>query len=132
MPTLAFTSLVLAQLCSALPIGNSPADPTLHFVESLDMRDNSDGCNNIDGCRTLSQIIISCLGTIFACVWVAVHRDIPDPTHTWLEVQIVWIGLVLMTLFIPELALVWAVYQFLQAREYAKSLEVARLQATPL
>ena len=137
LPTLAFLSLILAQLCLALPIINSAdlALPPLNSelpIESFDMLDSSDGCNNIDGCRTLSQIIVSCLGTIFACVWVAVHRDIPQPKYSWLRVQIGWIGVVFVTLFVPELALAWAVQQFLQAREYAKLLEVARLQATPL
>ena len=137
-PTVVFLSLTLAQLCRSILTTNGSVDLPLPSLDpafpskSLDTLDASDGCNNINGCRTLSQIIISCLGTIFACVWVAVHRDIPQPKYSWLRVQISWIGLVMVTAFIPEWVLAWAVQQFLQAREYAKLLEEARLQAKNL
>lgn len=36
-------------------------------------------CGDIDHCRTLNGIIQSCLVTILACVWFAVHRNVPAP-----------------------------------------------------
>ncbi|KZP21841.1 hypothetical protein FIBSPDRAFT_740000, partial [Athelia psychrophila] len=36
-------------------------------------------CNDLKTCRTLDQIVVSCLATILACVWFAVHRNIPAP-----------------------------------------------------
>ncbi|KAJ7727078.1 hypothetical protein B0H16DRAFT_1697840 [Mycena metata] len=33
----------------------------------------------INSCRTLFDIIWGCLVTIFACTWVALHQNVPDP-----------------------------------------------------
>lgn len=36
-------------------------------------------CDTIGHCRTVWNIIWSCLITIFACIWVAIHPNIPQP-----------------------------------------------------
>lgn len=36
-------------------------------------------CDTLGRCRTIWNIIWSCLVTIFACVWVAIHPNIPQP-----------------------------------------------------
>lgn len=46
---------------------------------SVNATDSPQRCINIDNCRTLNNIIQSCLVTILACVWFAVHRNIPAP-----------------------------------------------------
>ncbi|KZP15601.1 hypothetical protein FIBSPDRAFT_690551, partial [Athelia psychrophila] len=76
--------------------------------------------------RSLVGIVTSCLATIFACVWVAVHPNIPGPKQGWTSRQIESFKLVVATLLVPEWVLAWAVRQYLQAREYTKRLNQAR------
>ncbi|KZP11755.1 hypothetical protein FIBSPDRAFT_716243, partial [Athelia psychrophila] len=76
----------------------------------------SDTCENIHSCRTMVGIITSCLVTIFACVWVAVHPNIPGPQQSWISRQIESVKVIVVTLVVPEWVLAWAVRQFLQAR----------------
>ncbi|KZP33636.1 hypothetical protein FIBSPDRAFT_1036162 [Athelia psychrophila] len=40
---------------------------------------SSHGCDNLHDCRTLSSIVQSSLLTILACVWFAIHHNIPAP-----------------------------------------------------
>ncbi|KAF7973375.1 hypothetical protein HWV62_15467 [Athelia sp. TMB] len=86
-------------------------------------------CDSLKHCRTLASIVTSCLGTIFACVWVAVHKNMPGPEQSWISVQFESLKVVVMTLLVPEWVLAWAVRQFLKAREISKKLEQARLNA---
>ncbi|KAJ7151776.1 hypothetical protein C8R43DRAFT_1004327 [Mycena crocata] len=41
---------------------------------------SDDSCNDIHSCRLLFDIVWGCLATVFACVWVAVHPNVPAPT----------------------------------------------------
>lgn len=43
------------------------------------LADRAEHCNTIGHCRTVWNIIWSCLITIFACIWVAIHPNIPRP-----------------------------------------------------
>ncbi|KZP06206.1 hypothetical protein FIBSPDRAFT_805134, partial [Athelia psychrophila] len=47
--------------------------------DSSNVTASSESCTDIKTCRTLDQIIVSCLVTILACVWFAVHRNVPAP-----------------------------------------------------
>jgi len=40
-------------------------------------------CSNVHHCRTVWNIIWSCLVTIFSCTWVAVHPNIPNAEEKW-------------------------------------------------
>ncbi|KAJ7062277.1 hypothetical protein C8F01DRAFT_1137068 [Mycena amicta] len=40
---------------------------------------DSDVCDNINNCRRLFDIVWGCLATVFACVWVSVHPNVPPP-----------------------------------------------------
>ncbi|KZP10918.1 hypothetical protein FIBSPDRAFT_837989 [Athelia psychrophila] len=86
-------------------------------------------CNELDKCRSLVSIVTSCLATIFACIWVAVHPNMPGPEQSWMSRQIESFKLVVATLLVPEWVLAWAVRQYLQARHYGKILEEARVEA---
>ncbi|KZP06525.1 hypothetical protein FIBSPDRAFT_842053 [Athelia psychrophila] len=119
----------LAQACVAPAVSDATtnsASPFLHTAFSFaSSNSTSDICKDIDNCRTLVGIITSCLATIFACVWVAVHPNIPGPKQSWISRQIESAKVVIVTLLVPEWVLAWAVRQFLQARQYAKILEDA-------
>ncbi|KAI0059818.1 hypothetical protein BV25DRAFT_1808398, partial [Artomyces pyxidatus] len=84
----------------------------------------TDTCTDISICRTRYTIIWSSLVTILACVWTAVHRNVPEPkrdseSRFWRIVGGVLEAakIVMVTVLVPEWVLAWAVRQFLQARE---------------
>ena len=91
-------------------------------------------CNDLAHCRTIWNIVWSCLVTIFSCTWVAVHPNVPCPKKReasgWIE-RYIWnpllsfmehrLPLFLCALFVPEYVLAWAIRQFLKARRIAKS-----------
>ncbi|KAF7984843.1 hypothetical protein HWV62_10793 [Athelia sp. TMB] len=99
-------------------------------------------CYDIRYCRTLEGLAQSCIVTILACVWFAVHRNIPAPRvahpHNNLFIRallFVWYKILdqrqaltvfVVTLLVPEWVLAWALRQFLMARRLAKELEEAR------
>src|ERR1700737_4806948 len=69
--------------------------------------------------RTIWNIIWSCLLTVFACTWVAVHPNIPDPDEKWTQVTTRRIGITIMALIAPELVIAWAIRQRISARKLA-------------
>lgn len=108
-------------ITSPIPTAISPISAALTSIDP-----SSDACDDIHNCRTLLSIIWSCLVTIFACIWVVVHRNIPGPRQSWIAVRLEWLKIVVLTLLVPEWILAWAVRQFLTARQVAKQLELAR------
>ncbi|KZP21799.1 hypothetical protein FIBSPDRAFT_739966 [Athelia psychrophila] len=102
-------------------------------------------CGDIDNCRTLGGIIQSCLVTILACVWFAVHRNIPAPQpirsrhqnffvrcvkwvwHTVLDQREAAMVFV-VALIAPEWILAWALRQAMAAWKLAQKLEKVRLE----
>ena len=124
--------LFLAQTCGAPHVNIAPnaLDSTLSpRLAAFPDLDQINTCKDFDHCRSLASIVTSCLGTIFACVWVAVHKNIPGPKQSWISVQVESLKVVVMTLLVPEWVLAWAVRQFLRARQIAEELEEARLDA---
>lgn len=124
--------LALTEVCVALAASNDtqPALPVLDTVVSIISSEAfPDSCKDIDHCRTLAGIITSCIGTIFACIWVAVHRNIPGPQQRYISKQLQSLKVALTALIMPEWVLAWSVRQFLQARVYARSLERIRVRA---
>ncbi|KZP11759.1 hypothetical protein FIBSPDRAFT_837278 [Athelia psychrophila] len=125
-------SLVQACIAPAVvsDVASNPAssilDTSFPFVSS-DSTPNT--CNELDKCRSLVGIITSCLATIFACIWVAVHPNIPGPNQSWASRQFESCKVLVVTLLVPEWVLAWAVRQYLQAREYGQILERARVKA---
>ncbi|KAI0054197.1 hypothetical protein BV25DRAFT_1762989, partial [Artomyces pyxidatus] len=74
--------------------------------------------------RTRYNIISSSLLTILACVWTAVHRNIPAPAKRGesrvrrvVSRALDAVKIVAVTLLVPEWVLAWAIRQFLNARQ---------------
>ena len=106
--------------------GASPISP----INSRSFEPNS--CTDLTHCRTIWNIIWSCLVTIFSCTWVAVHPNIPCPkkreanncVQRW-----IWnpflsfaehrLPLFVCALLVPEYVLAWAIRQYLSARKIA-------------
>ena len=73
-----------------------------------------------NGCRSLWDIIWSCLSTMFLCTWVVIHPNIPGPEEPWTKVALRRVGIVTATLIAPEIILSWAVRQLIVAVKLAK------------
>ncbi|TFK60324.1 hypothetical protein BDN72DRAFT_828976 [Pluteus cervinus] len=66
--------------------------------------------------RTLVDIIRSCLFTIAACVYRAIHQNIPDPEATWWQRQWLKTKITLLALLAPEMMIWWAMKQWMGAK----------------
>ena len=103
--------IILAVLAAtrASPVGLlSP-----HLV-SLDRRQTvgpGSSCDDPDGCRSLADIIRSCVLTILLCTWVSMHPNIPSPDERWPRVALRRVGLMLLALLVPEAVVAWALRQ---------------------
>ncbi|KAI0062796.1 hypothetical protein BV25DRAFT_1915916 [Artomyces pyxidatus] len=130
----------LVQPSNSSPLASTtvliPVNHTLPSALALAESSVAQTCTDIDTCRTRYNIVWSSLVTILACVWTAVHRNIPGPTTSdesrlqhvvarLLEV----VKIVVVTLLVPEWVLAWAVRQFLNARDVGRELEAAREKA---
>ncbi|KAI0059851.1 hypothetical protein BV25DRAFT_1918218 [Artomyces pyxidatus] len=96
----------------------------------------TDTCTDILICRTRYTIVWSSLVTILACVWTAVHRNVPAPKRDGESRFSRILGgvleaakIVVVTVLVPEWVLAWAVRQFLNARDVGHELEEARGEA---
>ena len=90
-------------------------------------------CNNLGHCRTIWNIVWSCLATIFSCTWVAMHPNVPcskkREANSWIE-RYIWnpllsfvehrLPLFICVLLVPEYMLAWAIRQFLKAHGIAE------------
>ena len=90
-------------------------------------------CNDLTHCRTIWNIVWSCVVTIFSCTWVAVHPNVPfpkkrdangrieryirNPLLSFVEHRLL---LFICALLVPEYVLAWSIRQFLVARKIAK------------
>ncbi|TFK65787.1 hypothetical protein BDN72DRAFT_180077 [Pluteus cervinus] len=105
----------------AIPISPIPAtDPVLSVVHP---RCDCSG-TTADG-RTIYDIVKSCLFTIAACVYRAVHQNIPDPELGFWGRLRVTIKVILCALIAPELMIWWAMRQWFGAREVVRLMNRA-------
>lgn len=127
---------------------NITSPPTSNISSSMpsNVPASSQRCTDIYRCRTKNQIVVSCLVTILACVWFAVHRNVPAPRpkpsqhprfivkaalRAWAvvlrqrEAAIVFV----VALIAPEWILAWAVHQAIGAWELAGKLEEVKAEA---
>ncbi|KAJ7073601.1 hypothetical protein C8F01DRAFT_1271264 [Mycena amicta] len=130
--------MALARALSTLPL-----PPPSAAMLATSATPSSVACKDIDHCRRLFDIVWSCLATIFACIWVSVHPNIPPPTppapskgaSLWMRAK--WIllhrsgalrsRLKLMTvaLFAPEFIAGFAVRQLLDARRLSREFDIS-------
>ncbi|KAI0059830.1 hypothetical protein BV25DRAFT_1993324 [Artomyces pyxidatus] len=118
----------------ASPTTSTPINSTIpEFAAVASSSPSPDTCKDIDSCRTQYTIVWSSLLTIFACVWTAIHRNVPAPKEAGGSrrrriVGKVWEAtkIVVVTILVPEWVLSWAVRQFLTARHVREKLERAR------
>ena len=101
----------------ALSIHASPIPP----VSSLSLELNL--CANVMHSQTICNIIWSCLATIFSCMWVAVHLNMPCPKQReaknhfqrWIRNPLLsfakhHLPLFICALLAPEYVLAWVIF----------------------
>jgi hypothetical protein len=87
--------------------------PTTHRVKGSPTLDPSDF-------RDIQDILWSCFATIFACTWVAVHPNVPDPRRSGWTNYKHQVVTMLTALTAPEFVMVWALRQRIGAMKHAK------------
>ncbi|KAG1721668.1 hypothetical protein EDB19DRAFT_1646317, partial [Suillus lakei] len=73
--------------------------------------------------RTLWNIISSCVLTLFACIYSAIHPNIPSSKDSPLRIIRRRLGIMLMALIAPELIVTWARRQWISARQVTKQFK---------
>lgn len=63
------------------------------------------------------------MATLLLCIWVAVHPNIPGPDDKWTKVISQRVRIALIALVAPELIILWAVRQWLNANQLAKKYQ---------
>ncbi|KDQ59701.1 hypothetical protein JAAARDRAFT_126881 [Jaapia argillacea MUCL 33604] len=80
-------------------------------------------CDGIEDCRTVWTIIWSCLVTVMACTWVAIHLNVPSPREGFVSRTLRRIGVMMMAVVLPEFVVGWAARQYIIAGRLAKDHE---------
>ncbi|KAG2360338.1 hypothetical protein BDR07DRAFT_1412894 [Suillus spraguei] len=73
--------------------------------------------------RTLWSIVSSSVFTLFACIYTAVHPNIPSPEDSPLLILRRRLGMMIMALIAPELIVTWAMRQWLSARHVTRQFK---------
>ncbi|KAG2353829.1 hypothetical protein BDR07DRAFT_1308129 [Suillus spraguei] len=73
--------------------------------------------------RTLWSIISSCVLTLFACTYTAIHTNIPSPEDSPIVLLLRRLWIMIVALIAPELIVVWALRQWLGARFITREFE---------
>ncbi|TFK50285.1 hypothetical protein OE88DRAFT_1631605 [Heliocybe sulcata] len=77
-------------------------------------------CRDIDNCRTLYSIVRSCVATILACTWVAIHANIPPQDAHWARILGRQVLTTVYAIIAPECVVVWAAKQWFASRKLAE------------
>ncbi|THU78552.1 hypothetical protein K435DRAFT_887394 [Dendrothele bispora CBS 962.96] len=92
-------------------------------------------CFDIRSCRTVEDILYSCLAVVFACTWVAIHPNIPrhfdvskedspevEDSFTISRARVFtqYVITMILSIVAPELIVLWALRQWFAARKIAK------------
>lgn len=128
-PLIMLVLVLVYCLAQGISIGANP-------VPSIEKRslESVNPCTDLTHCRTIWNIVWSCLTTIFSCSWVAVHPNIPSPKKREAKNYIQqWIcnpllsfashrlPLFVTALLVPEYILAWAIRQCLMAKKIVKN-----------
>ena len=109
-PYLRTAMIVILAILAATRASSVGLQPPL-LVSRDQLQTRAPFCDHPDGCRSLADIIRSCIATIFLCTWVSMHPNIPSPDERWPTTAWRRAGLMLLALFVPEAVIAWALRQ---------------------
>jgi len=110
--------LILAILAAARASPHGLPSPPV--IPRDQLQTPTPSCDDPDGCRSLVDIIRSCILTILLCTWVSIHPNIPSPDDRWPRIAWRRAGLMILALIAPEVVIGWALRQRLAAAELAE------------
>jgi len=110
--------LAILAVTRASPLGLS--SPSLAVVSRDQLQASGPSCDDLNGCRSLGDIIRSCILTILLCTWGSMHPNIPSPDERWPRIAWRRTGLMIVALIAPEAVIGWALRQRLAAAQLAK------------
>ena len=123
---IALLSLILTTTnINANPVPTSTFLPEPYIVPRLDDLSLAASCvpcqcpTNNSNDREIINIVWSCVLTIFACTWTAIHPNIPSPEDGFWTVRGRKLWSMIFMLVAPEIVACWAIRQWLGAREIA-------------
>ena len=61
--------------------------------------------------------------TIFLCVWIALHPNVPSPDESYMTITLRRSKLMVLAFITPELVAVWAMRQWLVSRRLAEKYQ---------
>ncbi|KAG2111470.1 hypothetical protein DEU56DRAFT_749575 [Suillus clintonianus] len=73
--------------------------------------------------RTLWNIISGSVLTLFACIYSAIHPNIPSPKDSPFCILRRRLGIMIVALIAPELVVIWAMRQWISARHVTKDFK---------
>lgn len=74
--------------------------------------------------RSVPGITYSCLATVFACTWIAIHPNVPSPLDTWKRRYLRRAGILLVGVLAQEFIVTWAMRQWLATRVVMREVQV--------
>ena len=83
----------------------------------------SSSCDDLHHCRTLSNIVWSCVVTLFSCIWIALHPNIPGPDHGSFRIALRRVKLTVIGLIAPELVVALAMRQWFVYRRLTEKYQ---------
>jgi len=115
-------AILLIGLALAAGVRAAPLHPyNLAEVRPLESgASNASSCTDLHKCRTTWGLVYSCLATLFACVWIAVHPNIPAQHRSTWGARLYSARLAALSLIFPEVLVTVAAVQFLAARRLSR------------
>jgi hypothetical protein len=101
-------------------VGVIQASPTINTTDTT-TNDSSEASPFTT--RTIWSIISSSVLTLFACIFSAIHPNIPSPRDSPLRILRRRLGIMIMALISPELIVAWAMRQWISARQVTRQFE---------
>jgi hypothetical protein len=106
------------QSSSTVPVPSTPADHDDFGMTFTVLGRELPDCVNPARYRTLQEVIISCLATIFACTWVALHPNVPNPEYSqWRRLKRK-VAMMACAIIAPEFVTIWALRQRIGAAKH--------------
>jgi hypothetical protein len=85
---------------------------------------------NVNGARSSLSIIWSCIATIFACTWIAVHPNVPSLDDLYWRKLMRHARIFIVALLAPEFIVTWAIHQWLAVRVVVEEVKCSCVERT--
>ncbi|PBK60128.1 hypothetical protein ARMSODRAFT_734422 [Armillaria solidipes] len=84
---------------------------------------NESRSNELPERRSAWDVVFSCIVTVFACTWLAVHPNVPGPDlkcRGWAFIGLHRLKLMVIAIVVPEVIIIWAFRQWIVASTISK------------